>query len=68
MQARTSYDTSLKHLYRLCLESAIPHFTESDIMKVQREMKEARLSRCEANKCNSCEDCPFIKDKVPLII
>lgn len=116
MQARTSYDTSLKHLYRLGLESAIPpklrkqiprstihrwrhekdekyfgfklnnikpysaldgmtpaevhellpHY--ADNMSVQREMKEARLSRCEANKCNSCEDCPFIKDKVPLII
>lgn len=44
----------------------LPHY--ADNMRVQREMKEARLSRCEANKCNSCEDCPFIKDKVPLII
>ena len=44
----------------------LPHY--ADNMSVQREMKEARLSRCEANKCNSCQDCPFIKDKVPLII
>lgn len=44
----------------------LPHY--ADNQQVKWEMKEARLSRCDANKCSSCENCPFVKDKVPLVI
>lgn len=30
----------------------------------EEKMKEARKDRCLQNKCNSCKDCPFVKEKV----